>query len=102
MAEEIWSSWEGVEDLWIELVSDDNKEDGGRKTRDRTVMMFTDPPGFPTMKRLNIRLEDADGKIVKFPLRLVSDTKYNWTKYGLDDKRRPMITGESLSGELPT
>ena len=86
MAEEIISSWDSVQDLMVELVTDSWK---GRRTRgvitgedDGPPKSFydyaaePDLPGDQFAPSWDLRLIDADGNTVRFPLKLISNTTF--------------------------
>lgn len=68
MAEEILDRWETVYNLLFELVADDNSE--GRPLRFN--LAFEEG----VTADLNLRLVDADGEEIKFPVQMVSDTTF--------------------------
>ena len=66
MAEEIISTWETPDHLVLELI-------GLGRTRERWTDMKEAPmPG----QRMELRVEDAAGKEIVFPVRLVSNTTF--------------------------
>ena len=69
--EEIVSSWDNEFMLIIELATPEVGPDGERNPFHKVRAIMSGPA---SNLNYNFRLEDADGKAVKFPLKLISDT----------------------------
>ena len=67
--DEIISSWDTADELFLELATDDV---GRHRARARLQEMF-----FADREMvMRFRVEDANGQRVTFPLRLISDTTF--------------------------
>ena len=72
--EEIVSSWDNEFMLIFELATPEVGPDGERNPFHKVRAIMGGPASNLTY---NVRLEDAKGKTVKFPIKLISDTTFD-------------------------
>ena len=73
--EEIISLWDSPFALVLELGTPEVGPEGQRNPLKKVRELMSQPSA--EGEDFNFRLEDADGKPVKFPLRLISDTTFD-------------------------
>lgn len=72
--EEIVSSWDSEFMLVIELATPEVGPDGERNPFHKVRATMSGPA---SNLNYNFRLEDANGKTIKFPVKLISDTTFD-------------------------
>ena len=77
MAEEIVGSWNHLSDLIIDLSAEGKYRPP--ENIGRVAQRFNEASENPLNQQMSLRLEDADGNEVKFPLKLVSNTTFQQT-----------------------
>ena len=72
--DEIISSWDNITWFIIELATPEKGPDGQPNPLKKVRELMSGPSA--EGEDFNCRLEDADGKPVNFPLKLISDTTF--------------------------
>ena len=78
MAEEIVQRWENVMELLMELILPESAKDL-RKVQELVLGVREDPTAVTDGQAMRFRLVDRQGRVVDFPLKLISDTTFGQT-----------------------
>ena len=73
--EEIINSWDSASGLVAELGTPDSGPDGQRNPLKKVRELMSQPS--VEGEEFNFRLEDAKGRHIKFPIKLISDTTFD-------------------------